>query len=381
MYYIFYLLILSSILFINRDWKVLTGLLLLQVVLWLISSVPARSIKMMLKRIWLFLLLVIVAYAFVPTGAEADIWHTLPVGSYAIELNISGLLLALLMCERILCLIMASIWVQHSASAEDFLAGLCRFGIPEPVAIALKHSMALVSGSADGRRGTGDGSGNGQGKPSAENKARPSLRRILRGDLAPVRALMDWAFERADLRLAEHEPDLEPTIRNEISVMISMTLAMMSFKMIVLVPGLMVAPGHKNVILLPLFLIAAQRTQAHLGGMWTGLCMGMVNFMLGFGKLGILELVQFMLTGLLADMLLPFYRGRGYVMGIIQLAFIGAFMGLARFSTNLLLLVLAGAPIVGFAIISPIIVAQILFGALSAFPAKVLLTPPAKTQE
>ncbi len=379
MYYILYLLALSGILFVIRDAAVLSGLLALQLLLWWRARIPFRRFRLVFRRIGLFLLLAVAAYAFAPTGGEQDIWYSLSLATRTLPVNLSGLWLALLMCGRIVCLVLASTWVQHCAAPETFLAGLQRFGVPRHVAITIRHAMAMLGGATPRLAGHGRQSKQDrywQGSGQQDSGRRPQLRRILKGDLRVVRKLMDWAFEQAERRLGEYEPGLDPCMRSEIAVMLSMTLAMMSFKMIVLMPGLLVAPGHKNVILLPLFLIAAQRSRARLGGMWTGLCMGVINVMLGFGKLGILELVQFMLTGLLADMLLPFYCHAGRIAGTAQLAVIGAFMGLARFSTNLLLLLLAGAPLLGFAILAPVIGAQVLFGALSAAPARLLLKPP-----
>lgn len=372
MRYILYLLLLSGLLFTLSDPYLLAALLGLQIVLWIGSRVPLRRALALFRRVGLFLILIFLAYAFVPTPSGEDQWVSAGFGLFSLEINLSGLWLGLLMNVRILTLVLASAWVQHTAAPQTLRNGLARCGIPRHVAIALDHTLALFGGDHGRRRAK-------QRKTLDNTNPRPQMRALLKGDVSPIQYLMDQAFERAEHRLAQHEPDLDPKTLNDIAVMVGMTLAMMSFKMIVFVPGLLVAPGHKNVVLIPLFLIAAQRTQGRFGGLRTGLCMGLASFMLGFGKLGILELIQFALTGLLADWLLPLYRSTGRVMGTVQLMLIGALMGVARFSTNLMLLVLAGAPVLGFAILAPVLIAQILFGALSGLPARLLLRAPAST--
>ncbi len=373
MFYILYLLLSSGLLFALSDPYLLAVLSGLQVLLWTGSKVPLRRTLALFRRVGLFLILVFLAYAFVPTPSGEDRWISVGLWLFSLEVNLSGLWLGLLMNARILILVMASIWVQHAAAPKTLRNGLVRCGIPRHVAIALDHTLALFSG-ADGRQ-------RGKSRKIADGtNPGPRMRTLLKGDVSPIRHLMDSAFECAGHRLAQHEPDLDPQTRNDIAVIVGMTLAMLSFRMIVFVPGLLVAPGHKNVVLIPLFLIAAQRTQGRSGGLHTGLCMGLVGFMLGFGKLGILELIQFVLTGFLADVLLSLYRSVGLIAGTLQLMLIGAVMGLARFSTNLMLLFLAGAPVLGFAILAPVLVAQVLFGALSGLPARILLRAPASTR-
>lgn len=377
MIFVGYLLVLSIALFFIENWTVLGALLLLQLGLLIYSRVPLGEILGALRRIRLFFAIILVAYAFMPTGMETDRWLETPL----LNINLSGLLVALFMCGRIACLVLASNWVQRVTGAEAFVAALCRFGLPPGVAVAIRQALALVGG-ARGRRGGRRRREEGTEEDGQDDRPGLQFRTLLKGDITPVHELMDWAFKRVDQAIADQDPDLDPAFRKEAATICAMTLAMMSFKMIVVVPGLMVAPGHKNVILLPLFLIAAQRTESRFGGMWTGLCMGMVNFMLGFGKLGLLDVVQFVLTGLLADLFLPFYRTRHWLGGILQLMVIGTLMGLARFSTNILFLLMVGAPMLGFAFLAPILLAQMSFGALSALPARALLArPPGSSPE
>jgi len=142
----------------------------------------------------------------------------------------------------------------------------------------------------------------------------------------------------------------------------------MGTKLIQVLPGLPIAPGHKNVLIVPLLLLAAGLTQMRFGGLWTGLTVGVVSVLSGYGQYGVLEISHFAVPGLMADVLLPLVRPHGRKWWrLAQFALIGAAMGAGRFAANFLVILLAGAPEIAFVLYLPMFVSQVSFGAISAF--------------
>jgi hypothetical protein len=96
--------------------------------------------------------------------------------------------------------------------------------------------------------------------------------------------------------------------------------------------------------------------------------------MMGYGKFGVLGIAHFAAPGLLADLLLPLVRlDTSRWLRLLQLAVIGSLLGLGRFAANFLVIILAGAPGVAFMLYFPMLVSQMVFGALSAFVSLVIL--------
>ena len=148
----------------------------------------------------------------------------------------------------------------------------------------------------------------------------------------------------------------------------------MGLKALQVLPGLPVAPGHKNLLIVPFFLLASALTHGRFGGLWTGLTTGLVSVMLGYGKYGILEVAHFAVPGLMADLLLPLTHRRGpRWLRLGEFAVVGALMGAGRFAANFLVIVLAGAPWTAFVIYLPMLGSQVAFGAISALVAVVVL--------
>ena len=366
-----YLLFLAILLFIFKQPAIILGLLLLQCGMWMVSGLGARPLRPILKRLSLFFVLITLSYAFISVGEPArDQWLALPVMGWELEINLSGLGLALLMCLRVLTLVLASSWVQQSSKPGELVEALVWIKVPRFLAVSVDATLELLSAEGEGGK-KGEGKGGGKNRRPG-GTARVTLAQIRRGDLSFVSDLVERGLSRAERHMAEKYPELDARMARDIAVVIGLSLAIMGLKMVQVLPGLPVAPGHKNLVMIPLFLLAASLTHGRFGGLWTGLTVGVVSFMLGFGKFGLLELAQFAVPGLLADLMLPFTRGRGWGR-LLQFMIIGAVLGLARFAANFLVIVLAGAPWVAFVLYTPMLFSQLAFGAASCVVSVVLL--------
>ena len=123
-----YLVAVVVVLFLLPYPTTIAILLLLQTGLWISFSLGWRPLLRIVKRLVFFLLVIGASYAFFSTGdADADRWTAIAVGPWMVEVNLAGLVVALMMCLRVLVLVVASAWVQLSGEPGDFVRALERF--------------------------------------------------------------------------------------------------------------------------------------------------------------------------------------------------------------------------------------------------------------
>ncbi|MFQ5534649.1 MAG: energy-coupling factor transporter transmembrane component T family protein [Sphingomonadales bacterium] len=365
-----YLLGVVVVLFALADPVVILALLAIQTGIWLGSGIGFGPLKRIFKRLALLFSVIALAYAFVATGqGDTDQWLAVTLGPASFAINLSGLHLAGLMCLRVLVLVMASAWVQQSGRPGDFMEALTSFRVPRFLAASIDGTLRLAAG------GRGGGTGRGWGGKVTTGL---SFEQIRRGKLSVVQELVERNLTRAQDFVAENNPALERELARDVAIIMGVAAAIMSLKMLQVMPGLPIAPGHKNVLIIPFFLLAASLTRMRLGGLWAGVTTGAVSVMLGFGKYGVLEIAHFAAPGLLADLLLPVVgRRQSRWLTLVGFALVGAIMGAGRFAANFLVIVLAGAPGLAFVLYLPMLLSQIAFGTVSAFVTLVLLNRPA----
>jgi hypothetical protein len=83
---------------------------------------------------------------------------------------------------------------------------------------------------------------------------------------------------------------------------------MMGVRLLRVLPGLPFLPGHKAVLLLPLYLFGAARGSGRFTATAVGLIVGLLSLMQGDGRYGALEVLKHVAPGLLADLLWPLAR-------------------------------------------------------------------------
>ncbi len=363
-----YLIALAFIMFVFDQAAVITALFVLQLLLWSTSNLPAAGLWAAIRRLRLFYLIIVASYAFVGTGNPvSDQWYPLPAGPWVIEFNLTGIQLALLMCLRVITLVVASSWVRLSSPQGAFVRGLRAIGLPELAALGIDATLGNLGGAGMGK---GDGSGGGRKRRDAskqDNGESLTFAQIRSGDITVITDWFARHFRKARCTLADQYQEVPARMIHDLTVVLSVSLAIMSLKLLQIMPGLPLAPGHKNVLVIPLLLFAARATHGRFGATTTSLVVGIVSFMLGYGKYCILELAHFLVPGVLADVLTPLARASSRSGRLLQFIVIGAILGLGRFAANFLIIVLAGAPQLAFVLYVPMLVSQIVFGATSGF--------------
>ncbi|MCC1495343.1 energy-coupling factor transporter transmembrane component T [Alcanivorax sp. 1008] len=371
---VYYLLGLAISLFLIAEPLLLAGLFLLQLSMWFRFKLPVSGVVHIARKLRLFFLIIFITYMLTGTGEDTDHWLEVPV-SWLPDLSLSGATLALLMCLRVMTLVLASTWLQQTSPPRALVVGLRHLRIPESVALTVDATLALLGGQDRGGQGHGKGGGKGRGKGDGEGRGDGGISwaDIRAGRLAAVDELLQGKFRQSRRWLAERYPELPRERLHDLTVVLGVSLTVMGLKVLQILPGVPIASGHKNMLIVPLLLFAANATYMRFGALAAGTTTGIVSFLMGYGKFGILEIAHFAVPGLLADMLMPIARATSRGGKLLQFALIGAAIGAGRFAANLLVIVLAGAPQLAFVLFLPMLASQLLFGTLSCFVSVLLV--------
>jgi hypothetical protein len=185
-------------------------------------------------------------------------------------------------------------------------------------------------------------------------------------------------IDRVEQHLAERDPDLPPHAARDAAVIAGVALTMLGVKLLKLLPGLPFAPGHKGVLLLPLYLVAAQLTRTRAGATLTGLTMGTVAFLLGDGRYGVFEIAKHVAPGILVDLLIVptralAGRGAGRTRRVLVWSTLGLIAALGRFATVTVIALAVQPPAIVYAVLLPGLLVHAIFGALSGLVTAPLL--------
>ena len=376
---IIYLLVLATGLFFINDIRWIVAIALFQITLWFISGLGIAPIVRGLSRLKWFFLLVLISYLLIPPE-ESVADYELDLGFYTLNIYLTGLQHAAIMLSRVAILIMTSLWVRLSLPAGQFIDALRKLGIPETVAIVIDAGLSLTadkSRTKDPQKGSGQGSGQGAGQGAGSGggmgKARKDHRNkitvlfsdLRQGKFGFLDDLLARALKKSRDFLHERYPNMSEDARHDAAIILAVVVAVMSLKLLQLLPGLPFAPGHKNLIVIPLLVMASMTTRGKFGGMAAGFSVGIVSFLMGYGKFGIFEILHFALPGLVADLLVPLLVGGSGFLLLTRLAILGALIGMTRFAANFMILILVGSPALAWAVFIPMLASQLLFGSLS----------------
>jgi hypothetical protein len=358
---VLYLAIVAVLAFFVKDARFAVGLAAAHAGLWLVLRLGARALLRQIVKLWGFTAFVLFSYAITSEDPSVDRW----VAVWRVHVNVGGMAIGALMIARVLTVILAS-RIARAGDERAIATGLGRLGAPDIVASSIDAVLALLGGRGGGGGG-GGGGGRGRGRHRGDEEPRgffASLRAIAKGDVAPIVDRIERHIGRADAYLDAQgkAPDAR---RHDVTVIVGLSLTMLGIKALKLLPNIPFAPGHKLVLLTPLYVVAAIKTKTRLGATLTGLVMGTVAFLLGDGRYGIFEIVKHIAPGLVCDLVVPLVvraRPRAAVWSLV-----GGAMGIARFATIFTVTLTVQAPAVAFAFLVPGLVIHTTFGVLSGF--------------
>jgi hypothetical protein len=309
----------------------------------------------------LFLFL-IGCYTLLPPERPAEdlVMHwRVPGLGWVFPFNVTGLDRAAVMCLQILTVLLASAMVRLTGRGDDLAHGLRALRLPGLFVHSLDRTLSLLGG-AEKR------SGRRQGDAGAQRGTFTALKRLLRGDVGAFVQSIEANIELAGRQSGrEGEREFETQLAHDVAVVSGIALCMASFKMLKFLPGLPFASGHKALLLFPLYVLAARLTHSRWGATAAGTIMGVIGFLQGDGRFGVLEVLKHIAPGLVIDLAEPLVRrlpvwAFGYCL-------MGLAAAVARTSTELILVFLLGARAEIYIFPAAKLVPNLLAGFLSGF--------------
>jgi hypothetical protein len=358
---------------------VVPALLLLQVAFLFALRVPVRDLVRMAARLRTPFLILATCYLLLPAPA-GDRVVPLPLGlfDWPLGLNLTGLGTAAVMCGQVLTVVLASAVVRRSGSENDLVDGLRKLRCPRLLTYSIDNTLALLGGLDRPGMGGGKGDGGGRGRgrdgqagpePASEHAGPGFLaivRRLARGDLGSLVNAIRSGIDRATERSCEAIGAADRSDRrlvHDVTIVSGIALFMMSLKLFKVLPGVPFAPGHKTLVLIPLYILAAQLTYSRFGATAAGTVMGIIGQFQGSGQYGVLSVLKHVLPGLATDLLWPLFRRlprRVWVYSIL-----GILLALCRLATEFFLALVLEARWEVYLFLTWRVVTSLLAGALS----------------
>src|SRR5262249_29620768 len=162
---ILYLISVASLCFVIRNPYPLSGLLALQLVLWLYLRLSLNTLGRTFRKLILFIIFVLLTFALFPSESMPDdVWLNFSILDRTLTINITGLMLGILMSLRVLTVVTASMLVQLSGTADELVKGLRAIKIPLVAAMTIDNTLKLLGSNATRRLSGGAGTGRGGAK-------------------------------------------------------------------------------------------------------------------------------------------------------------------------------------------------------------------------
>jgi len=346
----------------RAQWFLVPALLVLQVIILLGCRFSSSEIARPVWRLkWLFLFL-IGCYTLLPpeSPGAGDLvlrWRA-PFVDWLVPLNLTGLERAALMCVQILTVLLASTVVRATGSGSDLVGGLRAFRLPDLFVYSLDHTLELL--------GRPKKSSRRRGEAAEQGGSLSTVKQLLRGNIGGFVQTIRANIKRAgELVGNEGDRHLSARLAHDIGIVTGIALCMASVKVLKILPGLPFAPGHKALLLFPLYVLASQLTHSRWGGTAAGCLMGVIGFLQGDGRFGVLEILKHAAPGLVIDLAGPLVRRLpAWALGY---CFLGLAAAAGRVTTELVLVLLLGARTEVYLFPAAVLVPNMLAGFLSGF--------------
>jgi hypothetical protein len=155
-----------------------------------------------------------------------------------------------------------------------------------------------------------------------------------------IRSGIDRAAERSREAIAVADRS-DRRLVHDVTVVSGIALFMMSMKLFKVLPGVPFAPAHKTVVLIPLYILAAQLTYSRFGATAAGTVMGLVGQLNGAGQYGVLSVLKHVVPGLAIDLLWPVFRRLPRRVWVYST--LGVVLAVCRLATEFFLTLVLGA--------------------------------------
>jgi len=152
-----------------------------------------------------------------------------------------------------------------------------------------------------------------------------------------------------------------------IAVIAGGALAMLGVRALKVLPSIPFAPGHKLVLLTPIYVAITMASTSPFGATTAGLTMGTISFLMGDGRYGIFEIAKHVAPGILCDLFVPLMTAGRRRPGPLAWAILGGVIATGRFATIFVIALALGVPSLAWAFLLPGLAVHIGFGVVSGW--------------
>ncbi len=340
-----YLIFVSIIVLLYDNLTVIFALITLQVIFWILSGSSVKDLKI-LRKIFPWIFAIVFFYSVFVPEREFILFTFF---DYHFRVNSNGFFESLRIIARFLTMLFASIVVRSNTTSKEFIKGLVSLKMPENFALILDSVLSSIEEKLKNKN-----------KNKGEDGKRIVLKRIIKGDFYVLIDMVNQRLAEAKTRFTD----------SDLAIISAFTLIITGIRFIQIVPGFPIAPGYKNVVIVPLFIVAASLTKSKYTATYIGFLTGVIHFMIGIGRFGVLGILQFMAPGIVVDLLIRFTK---FSNSIFIYALIGISAGLARVSALILLSIAFRVPNEFYLLLIPFLISHCIFGVLSAPVTKYML--------
>lgn len=359
-----------GVFFINNLWLLL-GIIALHILFYFFIKTKAKSLRFLWKIKW-FVLLIFLIHAF--SGDNDIILYHFSNWDWSIALSYDGMYKGGVMAGKLLAMLTITQVVRLSMTSQEFVKGLSGVGMSISSAEIIDQIIGVVTEEKKGKGGGGDGSGGGK-----KNKEKEKKQNQEDTEIRAVEILTRGKVGNIPKKLVKRLQFAGENFKDSPNASIAASaLAITLIRMVKIAPGLPLAPGHKSVLLFPVFIYGISNSEKRFSGVQIGSISGILHFSMGFGKFGPLGIIEFSIVGLVIDLMLrlPFKKTN-----LFYLMLIGGTCGIVRITIEILLaytlLPNSELSIAFILVYLPYIISQVSFGIASGFVSRALL----KTQE
>lgn len=335
-----FIVLISVAVFVAHSLYVTTGLFLLQLLLWWIAGLPVKKLKSLEKIKW-FLFMILFFHSFFTFKNDFVLFELF---GWDCNISIAGLENGLLMAGNVLTMLTATLLVRLTSKQGDFIRGFQGLGLKKDHAIILDSVMSFTESERKLKK---------RGKGEVKSESDLSVKGLIKGKGGKIVRMINERLEEARSKYQN----------NDLVVISTFTMIVTTIRFMKIAPGLPIAPGHKNILIIPFFILAGRMSNKRFPATNIGFISGIVHFLSGFGKYGPFGPLQFMVPGLVVDLLNPLFKKSNsvFVFGLI-----GLLAGASRVAAEISLALLVGMPLEYYLVYLPYIFSQCLFGMLSA---------------
>jgi len=353
---IFYLLAVSIGVFFISDLKWLAGVLLLQIAFWPLFGLEFVHLFRSLRGLVVLFLLIMLSFLLFPDNLPEDAYYKITVFGAQFRLDLNSIIDGTVMSLRIMSIVLASLLARSGGAPGDFMRGLKTFHFPEFMALTVDTSLSLIDFTEKKP---------GQGKKGGAGRERIPFRQFLTRENNPLVGMVKQSLKSSQdyAERAGYQGDLKKL--KDAGIISGLAALTMSIKFLKIMPKIPVLPGHKGLVIIPLYILGAELTNSPFGATYLGITTGIIAFLFGEGRFGIFEIFKYVTAGMAADALLPFLKKISRNPNVIHYTILGIVVAVARFSTIVIVALIIGAPAGFFALLAPIGVVHVIFGGMS----------------